>query len=264
MLPGPQKVRFPKSGWWDTPVMALLCPTPLSGTPRLHPGCSSLTAAGKAAQGPHCAPPSPAGSLPPSSTSSQGACIGTHLWVWLWLHGNGTGPFPHPPPKTAQLLASPAAPQGCGVAGLCVGPKGWATSPLCTAIRITNCSQNHSSSSFPRGWGCRGLGGETCSAERGEGSKATKGYRTLYGNYFSLPCSWGSCAHLAQAVPGRPCRVPCEALGTGKGCRVMGTSLSAQGLVPHSQGNTGIHPLLDCSLAVPQEQRDHPASLGQL
>lgn len=190
---------------------------------------------------------------------------------------NGRGHVPHPPPQALtslwHLLQLTSAVGLLSCASVCAS-KGLAylISPLChqdpkLLPESQPCSQNHSpapsSSSFPQGWGCRGLGGDTRLADRGEGEgstpKATKGYRTLSGSYFSAPLWLGIPSSLGTGcVPGSPCGVPCEALGTGKGWRVVGTPLPARGLVPHSQGHTGIHPLLDCSLAVPQEQRDHP------
>lgn len=103
--------------------MALLSPTPLLGTLRLHPGCSPSHSSRESSTGATLCSPQHSGvtaTLQHLCCSCQAACTGTHPWAWLWLHGKRERTRPtSTSPSTDQLMASPAAHQCCGAAELC-------------------------------------------------------------------------------------------------------------------------------------------------
>lgn len=123
-MPGSQKVRALGSGGWDTPVMALPCPTPLAGTLRLHPGCSPSLE--KQHRG-HAVLPQPCRVTATLQHLCTSACTGTHLWVWLWLHGKQERTLPtttsQAPPSSWHLL-QPLSAVGLLTCGSVCGSKG--------------------------------------------------------------------------------------------------------------------------------------------
>lgn len=157
--PGQQKVRAPESGGWDTPVMALLCPTPVPGTLRLHPGYSpshSSFPLGKQLRG-HTVLPQPCRVtatlqhlLLVPSCLHRDTPVGHTCGFGSGCMETGEDPSHIHLPSTTQLLASPAAPQCCGAAGcgsvcgskaaglshLSALPSGSQTAPRITAAPV--------------------------------------------------------------------------------------------------------------------------------
>lgn len=83
---------------WDTPTMALLCPTLLPGTLRLHPGCSPSHSSLESSTGATLCSSHTAGSLPPSSTSAAHAKMPAQGGFGSGCTENRREPFPHPAP----------------------------------------------------------------------------------------------------------------------------------------------------------------------
>lgn len=107
-----------------TLLLWLCCVPALSQGPR---GCTQgippLTAAGKAAQGPHCAPPALQGHCHPPAPAARAKlpAQGHPCGFGSGCMETGEDPSHIHLPSTIPLLASPAAPQGCGAVG---GSKG--------------------------------------------------------------------------------------------------------------------------------------------
>lgn len=103
-------------GWgeWDTPTVALLCPTLLPGTLRLHPGCSPSHSSLESSTGATLCSPQHCrvtATIQHLCCSCQDACTG---WVWLWLHRKPERTLPtSTSPGTTQLMAFPVTHQCC-------------------------------------------------------------------------------------------------------------------------------------------------------